>query len=504
MQPRSGLMPLARACLGMLVMVALSAMALAAEPGEPSMFETHCAVCHGASLEGTVQGVALVGRDLSGGDSVEALTIAIADGKAERGMPAWRSVLDAQAIKSLALMIAERRAGGFFFGLGAEPPLPSNPVQTRWHAFSVEVVAEGLASSPFSIAVRPDGSILVTESMNGLRIVSPGGEVSDLVPGTPVTDLDDPVPEEERGPVSAGWLLDVALHPDYSENGWIYLHHTQRCSDCAGQANPLTSRNVLVRGRVRDGEWVNQETLWRAPAFDASVWGDAVAGGRIAFDLDGFVFITVGNRRLDRVQDLRTAYGKIHRLHDDGRIPEDNPFIGIPGALSTIWTFGHRSPQGLVYDARTHSAWNTEHGPRGGDELNRLRPGLNYGWPLYSDGQNYDGTEVAWGRAQSEIELAETEQAVKSWSPSIAVSNLAIYAGDAFEHWQGDFLVASLKASDLLRIRLEHGRVVDEEVLAEDLARIRDIDIDANGWIYLLLEHQTGGRIVRLKPAPPT
>ena len=414
-------------------------------------------------------------------------------------MPAWRSTLDEQAIKSLALMVAERRAGGFFFGLGDEPTLPSNPVQTRWHAFSVELVAQGLDPRPFSIAVRPDGSILVTESRRGLRIVSPAGQVSDSVPGTPITDLDDPAPPEEGGVIITGSLRDVALHPDFADNGWIYLHHTQRCSRCAQEYNPLTSRNVLVRGRIRDCRWVDEEKIWQAPAFHASIGRD---GGRIAFDDNGYVFITVGMRNFQGIQDLGTAHGKTHRLHDDGRIPADNPFVGVSGALSTIWTFGHRAPQGLVYDARTGSAWNTEHGPRGGDELNRLLPGRNYGWPLFSDGLNYDGTEVAWGRAQSEIELEDTERAAKAWSPSIAVSNLVVYEGAAFPEWQGDFLIGSLKASDLFRVEVEDGRVVGEELLVQDLARIRDVDVDERGWIYLLLEHQAGGRIVRLKPTP--
>ncbi|MDE0178417.1 MAG: PQQ-dependent sugar dehydrogenase, partial [Gammaproteobacteria bacterium] len=191
-----------------------------------------------------------------------------------------------------------------------------------------------------------------------------------------------------------------------------------------------------------------------------------------------------------------------HRLHDDGRIPTDNPFVGVPGALSTIWTYGHRAPQGLAYDPGTRNVWNTEHGPRGGDELNRLLPGRNYGWPLFSAELNYDGTEVAWGRAESEIALEDTERAAKAWSPSIAVSNLVVYEGAAFPEWQGDLLIGSLKASDLIRVEVEDGRVVGEELLLEDLARLRDVDVDERGWIYLLLEHQTGGRIVRLKPAP--
>ena len=313
------------------------------------------------------------------------------------------------------------------------------------------------------------------------------------MPGTPVTDLDDPA--EEGRTIGVGWLMDVALHPDFAENGWIYLHHTERCSACGSEAskqNPdlarRNSRNVLVRGRIRDGRWVDEERIWQAPTFDVSSWGDAVAGGRIAFDDNGYVFITVGMRSMDLIQDLGTAYGKTHRLHDDGRIPVDNPFVGVPGAVKTIWTFGHRGPQGLAYDPQTRSAWSTEHGPRGGDELNRLLPGRNYGWPLFSDGQNYDGTEVAHGRAESDIRLEDTERPAISWTPAIGVSNLFVYEGAAFPEWQGDFLVASLKAADLIRVEVEDGRVVSEEILVEDIGRIRDIDVDEHGWIYLLLD----------------
>ena len=501
------------------VLLLIVAPAHAAEPSR-SIYTEHCAVCHGDGFEGAAQGVALVGRELAGGDSIDAIGASIANGNPAKGMPAWADALDDQAIKALALLIAEHRTGlavdhlmAQYIPDGSEWTLPSRPVTTQLHTVTIELVAEGLGGQgaaypkPYSIAVQPDGSILVTETTPGMRIVSPAGRISDYVTATPRTDLDVPdLTEEGDAKRGAGWILDVALHPEFAENRWIYLHYTERCSACgsvdAGEQNPLTSRNVLVRGRIRDGRWVDEEKIWQAPTYDASSWGDAVTGGRIAFDDNGYVFITAGMRSMDGIQDLGTAYGKTHRLHDDGRIPADNPFVGVPGALSTIWTYGHRAPQGLAYDARTRNAWNTEHGPRGGDELNRLLPGRNYGWPLFSAGLNYDGTEVAWGRAESEIALEDTERAAKAWSPSIAVSNLVVYEGAAFPEWQGDLLIGSLKASDLIRVEVEDGRVVGEELLLEDLARLRDVDVDERGWIYLLLEHQTGGRIVRLKPAP--
>ncbi len=494
-------------------LIVLTVILLFLSPGHAaevsrSIYGQHCAVCHGDAFEGAAQGVALVGRELLGGASVDAISTSIANGNPVKGMPAWAGVLDDQAIKAVALLIVEHREGLQFEQLAVpygedEWTPPSRPVTTQSHTVLLELVAESLDPKPFSIALRPDGSILVTETHRGLRIVSPTGEVSDYVTGTPRTDLDERgLTEEGDAPISAGWMLDVALHPDFADNGWIYLHYTERCSACASVLNPLTSRNVVVRGRIRDGRWVDEETVWQAPAYDASTaWGDAVAGGRIAFDDSGYLFLTAGMRGMDRIQDLDTAYGKTHRLHDDGRIPADNPFVGVPGALSSIWSYGHRSPQGLAYDPETGNVWNTEHGPRGGDELNRLLPGRNYGWPLFSDGLNYDGSEVAWGRTQREIELEDTERAVKAWSPSIAVSNLVVYDGEAFPAWQGDFLIGSLKATDLFRVEVEDGRIIGEELLVEDLTRIRDIDVDERGWIYLLLEHPTGSRIVRLKPA---
>ena len=485
-----------------------------AEPSQ-DIYNENCAVCHGDQLEGASQGGALVGRELVGGDSMDAISASIAKGNPAKGMPAWASVLDDQAIKSLAILIREYRSGLGFGNLMAqylpgEWILPSQPVTTQLHTVTLELVAESTAwasvvPKSYSIAVRPDGSILVTVTESGMRIVSPAGQVSDPVPGTPVTDLDDPA--EGGRTVGFGWLMDVVLHPDFAENGWIYLHYTERCSACGSvdtseQRRRGNTRNVLVRGRILDGRWVDEQKIWQAPTYDVSSWGDAIAGGRIAFDDNGHAFITVGMRSMDHIQDLGTAYGKTHRLHDDGRIPADNPFVGVPGALSTIWTYGHRGPQGLTYDPQTGNAWNTEHGPRGGDELNRLLPGRNYGWPLFSDGQNYDGTEVAWGRAESEIELEDTERPTISWTPAIGVSNLMVYEGAAFPEWQGDFLIASLKAADLIRVEVEDGRVVGEEIVVEDLGRIRDIDVDERGWIYLLLDIQAGGRIVRLKPTP--
>jgi len=466
-------------------------------------FQEHCAVCHGEQMQGAPQGTLLVGQSLVHGDSMQSLTASIANGFPDKGMPAWADILQAWEINTLALLIRENREGWSDQNFVKNLEFPTEPIRTQMHSYRIERVIDGLDRRPYSITVLPDGMIVVSEKMRGLRVISPEGKKSELIVGTPETHSDVFTIGGGGVEFGMGWLLDVEAHPDYDKNGWIYLHYTERCTTCGGVVsvdNPPKSRNVLVRGRIEDGRWIDQETIWKPAIFDFNYYLDVVAGGRIAFDPDGFVFITVGMRAMDTPQDLRSPYGKTHRVHDDGRIPTDNPFINDAKALDTIWTYGHRSPQGLAFDAVSGQLWGTEHGPRGGDEINLLLPGRNYGWPLFSRGQNYDGTEVAWGREESEIELGDIEQPVVDWTPSPAISNLVMYEGDAFPGWRGQFLVGSLKASDLYRVKIVDNKFAEQEVLVDNLARIRDIDVDKNGLIYLLLEHDSGGQIVRLIP----
>jgi glucose/arabinose dehydrogenase len=199
------------------------------------------------------------------------------------------------------------------------------------------------------------------------------------------------------------------------------------------------------------------------------------------------------------VQDLRLPYGKIHRMNDDGSVPADNPFVGVPGAVATIWTYGHRSPQGLEFNSATKELWETEMGQRGGDEVNLLSRGTNYGWPLVSKGLKYDGTPVDYGKELGiEPDLAQIAQPLVDLTPSPAVSSFAFYDGSAFQRWRGDMLVGTLKAMDLYRMVVEDARVVHVEKLLTGLGRIRDVEVGPDGAVYLLLEHAAGGRVLKL------
>ena len=480
--------------------------ALEADPFTP-LYVDNCSVCHGESFGGSAQGPALTGGQLAHGETVADLVRSISAGFPERGMPGWSGSLDTGQIQSLAILIAERRVDRTFTDFKVDKPLaiPTDLIRGEVEDFRIELVATGLDPLPFSIAPLPDGRILLSEKQRGLSFISEDGERSEPIRGAPQTsDTGVNVLGLEFG---LGWLLDVAPHPDYLVNGWIYLMHGHLCPDCGddGKASfvPVTM-NRLIRGRIDSGEWMDEQVLWEVDHEFYTSIPDIAAGGRLAFDNSGHVFFSVGIKGMGNyvgIQDLRAPYGKIHRIHDDGRIPEDNPFFSQRGAMPSIWSYGHRSPQGLEFDPQSGQLWGTEMGPRGGDEINLLRPGRNYGWPLYSKGVDYDGTPVEyWKDLGIEFDLADIEQPVVDLTPSPAVSSFVVYAGDAFPQWRGDLIVGSLKATELYRVRIESGQYVHTELLLKDLARIRDIETATDGSLYLLLEHRSGSQIVRLVP----
>ncbi len=423
-------------------------------------------------------------------------------------MPAWSETLDADTIRRLAIFIGEQRASLSYadFNVAAPPAIPTGTVASEEHDFRVEIVAEGIDPLPYSIAPLPDGRMLVTEKTRGLRIVSRDGALSELIRGTPQAFDDGFQVPGILLVYGQGYLLDLALHPDYARNGWIYLSYTERCSGCntASAGGQSVSMVALARGRIENGAWVDAETIWKTDMERYTAMPDMAAGGRIAFDDDGHVFLTIGIKggsETAGIQDLSMPYGKILRLNDDGSIPEDNPFVGRANALASIWSYGHRSPQGLEFDPRTGRLWGTEMGQRGGDEVNLIERGGNYGWPLVSKGMQYTGQPVAFGPELGiTFNLADIEQPVVDLTPAVAVSSFVVYDGAAFPEWRGNLLVGSLKAASLYRMVVDGASVAHRETLLSGLGRIRDVETDADGVVYLLLEHDSGGRIVRLVP----
>lgn len=470
------------------------------------LYQTNCAVCHGENLEGAPQGVPLLG-DLRHGDDMASISASIRNGFEDTAMPSWGDMLDESKIRNISLYILESRDNIDYVTFNYDTPLeiPDEVFTGELHDFRLESVIADLDQQPFSIAPLPDGSIVLTEKMLGMSIVSPEGVQSALITGTPEVfdETYKPVFEQEWG---QGWMFDVVPHPNYGDNGWLYLSYTERCSDCnalSRESDSPVSLNKLIRGRIVDGAWTDSEVIWEADKKFYTASTDVAAGGRVTFDDRGHVYFSVGAKGgavYEGIQDIATPYGKIHRVNDDGSIPADNPGAGQDGIYPSMWTWGHRSPQGLEFDTRTGQLWGTEHGPRGGDEVNLLLPGRNYGWPLTSKGMNYDGTPVNYGpQLGIAFELTDIEQPVVDLTPSPAVSSFIVSRSEQFPQWQNDFLVGSLKARSLFRVEIDdNNRMLKRETLFAGLARIRDIEQDDEGNIFLLLEHNSGSRIVRL------
>lgn len=476
------------------------------------LFAEHCAGCHGRDLRGTDRGPELIGSDLAAGDSLAALVRSIGQGHSA-GLQAFGGVLTDDQVKGLAIYVGERRLGLRYtdFRYDVDIRIPSEPIRSEVHAFRIETFADGLDPMPFAITALPDGSFLLTEKERGLSILSPEGVQSPPIEGTPKTGGSIDV----RGiQIGVGWLLGVAVHPRYEENGWIYLHYTELCGelcDRPGSWNLLPkSMNRIDRGRIVDGRWVDVRTIWQAAPEHYTLSPDAGAGGRITFDDKGQVYFSVGMKGLDELspQVLDNPYGKIHRVNDDGSIPVDNPFVAAarggldaPSYVQSIWTYGHRSPQGLEWNPLRRTIWEAEMGPRGGDEINELLPGRNYGWPFHSEGLEYTGETVARHEVHAiEFDVGSVAMPLADFTPSPAISSFAFYTGSAFPGWQHDVLLGSLKGSRLFRLVFDGTRLVHKETLIENLARIRDVEIGHDGLVYLLLENQAGSKVVRLVP----
>jgi aldose sugar dehydrogenase len=461
-----------------LVPLVLTSVGSAQQREASAVYAQFCASCHGAKLQGGTTPSLLDDQWKYGGDDAT-LTRVIKDGTPD-GMPPFGGAISDPEIKALVAFIREQRTRPAASPAPASrTPRRGDGVSSQEHSFKIETVADGLRE-PWSIAWLPDGRMLVTEKTGALRMVENGVLDKTPIQGTPAVHSS-----------GQGGLLEVAPHPDYAKNGWIYLAFTPLVKNDKGESVSMTK---LVRGKIRDGAWVDEEPIWSAPLETHRRAGGVHFGCRIAFDGKGYLYFSHGERGAkEHAQDIKRPNGKIHRIHDDGRVPADNPFVNEPGAIASIWSYGNRNPQGLDFDPRTGVLWSTEHGPRGGDELNIIKKGANYGWPVITYGINYNGTIIT-----RETARAGMEQPVIHWTPSIAVCGIDFYEGDAFPKWKGNLFVAALAHEELRRVVIENNRVTHQEVLLKDISRIRDVASGPDGLLYVVLNDP--GRIIRLAP----
>ncbi len=354
-------------------------------------------------------------------------------------------------------------------------PVAAQTIRSEEHAFRVVEIVRGL-EQPWSLAFLPDGRLLVTEKAGRLRIVKDGRLEAQPVAGLPEITVH-----------GQGGLLDVALHPRFAENNLVYLSYAARGADGVG--------TEVARGRLAGNRLEKVQVIFRQ-----SPKGNRGQhfGSRLVFDRAGLLYITLGDRgEMSRAQKPDDHAGSVIRLHDDGRVPKDNPFVGKPGWKPEKYTLGNRNQQGAALHPASGALWTHEHGPQGGDEVNIIRAGANYGWPVITYGANYGtGTRIGEGTAKPGM-----AQPIHTWVPSIAPSGMAFYTGDKFPKWRGDLFVGALKDQMLVRLKLDGEKVVHEERLLQGaLGRIRDVRAGPDGFLYLLND-ESRAVLARLEPA---
>lgn len=463
-----------------LLLVLLSGFAVHAQTREVSkLFAQNCSACHGADLKGGQTDSLLDDHWIHGNGDDETLYRIIRDGDELNGMPPMKGDISDAEIRALVTFIREKAAQAKAAQTTFPRPTDDKVVKTREQSFRLKTVVEGLAT-PWSVAWLPDGRMLVTELRGALRVVENGALKPVPVAGTPRVRA-----------IGQGGLMTVALHPGYATNGWIYLSFSDPGDSPTNSDLAMTS---IVRGKLKDNQWTDEQLIWRAPQWSFRQ-GGIHFGSRIVFDDAGHIFFTHGERgQSNDAQDITRPNGKVHRVFDDGRIPQDNPFVGVSNAIPSIWSFGHRNPQGLDRHPVTGEIWETEHGPRGGDELNFIQKGHNYGWPVITYGMNYNGTPITALTAKEGM-----DQPAVYWTPSIAVCAANFYRGDQFPRWKNQLFVTALAQEELRRVIIEGHRVVDQEIIFKQIGRVRDVATGPDGFLYVVLNKPD--KVVRLEPA---
>ncbi len=437
-------------------------VSLFSQPSAKDNFQQYCAGCHGNKMErfaGNTWDAFKAGGDL---------TPVIKNGLPVLGMPSFEKAFSDAEMKAISDYILEMKSKNDVPVAAKFPEV----VRSKYQSFRIDTVAKGL-DVPWGMVFLPDGDMLVTERSGQLFRFS-NGKLKAIISGVP-----------EVMAQGQGGLMDIVLHPKYKENGWIYISYSKKAPDGIG------GNTAIFRTKLKNDKLTEQQEIFNAAPNTTKAHH---FGCRIVFDDAGYLFFGVGERgESSNAQTLTNHCGKIHRLFDDGRIPPDNPFVNTPGAMPSIYSYGHRNPQGIDIHPVSRQIYNNEHGPRGGDEINLVGKGNNYGWPVITFGINYDGTIITKETAKGGM-----EQPVFQWTPSIAPSSMKFVTGNKYPGWKGDILSGSLSFKYLERVHLENGKVTEQEKLLENAGRVRNVSISPDGYIYVAVEKP--GMILKLVP----
>lgn len=430
------------------------------------IYSTVCSGCHGLEIAAFADR-----KSWKFGDSKDSIEYVIKHGIAEDGMPSFDSTYSAEQISLLADYILDAKNNVEKYRNA--DPIVSDTFTSEVLTYKIDTIVTGL-ESPWGMAFLPDGDMLVTDKAGTLYRVNNAGQKT-AVSGCPKVLY--------KG---QGGLLDVELHPDFEDNQWVYLSYSLP----KVENGDTLGTTAISRGQLQGNSLINVERIFEAlPYFSTGHH----YGSRISFGTDGKMYFSVGDRgkRDENPQALDRDQGKIHRLNDDGTIPSDNPFVNEDNAKASIYSYGHRNPQGMAIHPQTGDVWVHEHGPRGGDEINISEPGKNFGWPVISYGINYNGTTFT-----NLKEKEGMEQPLHYWVPSIGPCGMDFVVGDKYPGWEGNLLIGSLKYQYLNRVELEGNKVIHEEPLIKGLGRVRSVKLSPDGEIYVGLERP--GFIVKL------
>ncbi|NTW26165.1 MAG: PQQ-dependent sugar dehydrogenase [Lentimicrobium sp.] len=430
-------------------------------------YQTYCAGCHGDNLEKFT-----AKKWMDEPDNASVIS-SIKQGIEIQGMPSFVETFTEAEIEALAAYVKK--------GIPADrsklkPAVAAGEViKSEVQDFVVDTVVTGL-DVPWGLAFLPGGDLLISERAGTLHLFSKG-KLSPPIGGLP------PIRAEGQG-----GLLDLCLHPDYETNGWIYFSYSALSPDKGNK----TSNTAIMRARLEGNKLVDQQVIFRG---DHDNDRSHHYGCKLTFDNQGHLFFGIGDRgqHYDFPQNLDNTNGKIHRINDDGSIPKDNPFVNTFGAIPSIYSFGHRNPQGNCIHPLSGELWESEHGPRGGDELNLIEPGKNYGWPVISYGINYNGTILT-----EFTEKEGMEQPLYYWDPSIAPCGMTFLTGDKYKKWRNNLFIGSLRFQYLERLVIQGRSVVHTEKLLQGIGRVRNVVVSPDGLIYVAIENP--GKIVRLVP----
>lgn len=451
----------------------ITASCLQAQNKGRQIYSTYCAGCHGDGLDGNTA-AALIKEEWIYGRSRGAITRNILYGITGTEMTAFGEILNDDQVRAVV---------DYIIAAQDTPPTEDRPIPsqitTRDYTLKVEKLVENGIEVPWGITFIDTQRALFTERKGAIRRLVNGKLDPEPIEGLPPT-------HEYR----TGGYMDIAVDPDYTENGWVYLAFSDAQGDTSEHAPAMTK---IVRGRINGHRWTDEQTLFEVPdsllVVDGNRWGS-----RLLFDRDGYLYFSIGDmNQAEASQDPGKAPGKVYRIHPDGRIPEDNPYAGEPGALEAIFTIGNRNVQGMTQHPVTGEIWATEHGPMGGDELNILKNGANYGWPVITYGVDYDGTTVSEKNRQPGM-----EHPVVQWTPSIAVCPAIFSSSKLFPKWKTNLLVGALKFEELRRLVIENDKVTKQEVMLKDYGRVRDVEFGPDGALYVLLNDPD--MILRLTP----